>query len=302
MNNRRKLYLVAILLFIGQTIIAQENNQITIIPFELTDHNNLSIKGVFNKVDTVNLMFHTDASSITLTTETIKKITTIKWDTETEVRSWGGKSTARYSENNFLEISNLKWDSVAIWETKNSGPTTGGKFGPNLFTGKVIEIDFDKSIITIHQELPKKAKKFTKMNLFFENESMFIQGTSSINGIDYQNKFLIHTGYGGTILYDDKFAAESKIGEQIEITDVKELKDSYGNVLKTKKGKLPNFTLGNEQFKDIPVGFFEGSIGRQQISVIGGDLLKRFNIIIDSNREHIYMKPNQLRKLAYNKR
>jgi hypothetical protein len=35
-------------------------------------------------------------------------------------------------------------------------------------------------------------------------------------------------------LFDDKFVIESKIGEQIRIIDEKELKDSHGNVLKTK--------------------------------------------------------------------
>jgi len=44
--------------------------------------------------------------------------------------------------------------------------------------------------------------------------------------------------------------------------------------------------------KDIPVGFFEGSMGRQKMSVIGGEILKRFNLIIDSNRKYIYIKPN----------
>ena len=47
---------------------------------------------------------------------------------------------------------------------------------------------------------------------------MFIEGTSRVGGIDYTNHFLIHSGYGGTILYDDQFVEKSKIGEQIEIT------------------------------------------------------------------------------------
>ena len=56
---------------------------------------------------------------------------------------------------------------------------------------------------------------------------------------------MIHSGYGGSILYDDNFSAENSLGEQIKIIDEKELKDSYGNVLKTKKGILPKFTIGN---------------------------------------------------------
>ena len=52
---------------------------------------------------------------------------------------------------------------------------------------------------------------------------------------------------------------------------------------------------------DVPVGFFEGKIGQQQISIIGADVIKRFNMIIDSNREYIYLEENQLKDIAYTK-
>lgn len=41
---------------------------------------------------------------------------------------------------------------------------------------------------------------------------------------------------GGGLKYDDDFVNKSQIGKQIEITQEQELKDSYGNILKTKKG------------------------------------------------------------------
>ncbi|MGH1435756.1 MAG: hypothetical protein ACRBG0_15025 [Lewinella sp.] len=301
-NFKLGLYLPVILLAFSQLLNAQGNNGPDTIPFELTSHNNLSIKAVLNEKDTVDLMFHTAAGSVTLTSEAINTITSINWDSEEEVSSWGGDATARYSASNALAITSLKWDSIAIWETKESGPGTGGKFGPNLFDGSVIEIDFEQRVIILHDTLPEKTVAFNKVPVFYEDGFMFIQGTSAIGGTDYPNRFLIHSGYGGAILYDDKFTAESHIGAHIEILEEKELKDSYGNVLKIKKGKLPKFTIGEVTFEDIPVGFFEGTIGRQQMSVMGGDLLKRFNLIIDIKREYIYIQPNSLMKLDYSKR
>lgn len=244
-------------------------------------------------------MFHTAVSGVTLIKEVTEKLTKIKWTQGDKVKSWGGESEARYSENNSLQISKFKWDSISIWENEYSGPATDGKFGLNLFKGKIMEINFEKSILLIHETLPNKIIEYEKLPLIYENDFMFIEGTSRIGNQNYPNRFLIHTGYGGAILYDDKFVEESKIGEQIEITEEQELKDSYGNIVKTKKGNLPKFTVGEEEFKDIPVGFFEGSIGRQKMSVIGGNLLKRFNLIIDSRRENIYIKSNQLKDLPY---
>ncbi len=295
--------LMLALLLCNQFSLAQDNriNNIDTIPFTLTHHNNISIQAILNKTDTVDLMFHTAASSVTVTTKTSKKLKNIEWNSKEDVNSWGGNTSARYSERNSIRIGNIEWDTIPIWETTNSGPGTDGKFGPNAFEGYAIELNFDKRILIRHKTLPKKANDFVKVPLQYKDEFMFIEGLSKIDGINYTNKFLIHSGYGGTILFDDKFVAESKIGEHIEITDEKELKDSYGNVLKTKKGKLPQFSIADINFEYIPVGFFEGTIGRQQMSVIGGDLLKRFNIIIDSTRENIYLKTNTLSNIIYAK-
>lgn len=280
-------------------VIGQETEQIIQIPFTLTSHNNIAIKGLINDADSVILMFHTAASSLTLTTEVSKSLTSVDWTEETEVNSWGGSSNARFSESNKLNIGTLSWDSLQVWETQNSGPTTDGKFGPNLFDGYVIEIDFNQSLITLHASLPQHVSEYSKTELIFENEFIFINGTSTIDSTDYENRFLIHSGYGGTILYDDAFVAKTEIGSLIKITDEKELKDSYGNVIKTKKGSLPLFKIGNETLTDITVGFFEGSIGRQTMSIMGGDLIKRFNWIITADRKSAYLQPNENWGLAY---
>ena len=271
------------------------------IPFVLTDHNNISIEAVINQKDTLNLMFHTAANSLDLTEETTKKISSINWDTETEVNTWGGKATSRSSANNTLEIKAFKWDSLRIWENKNSGPETDGKFGPNLFGDKAIEINYDESEIVIHDSTPAHADSFESIPITTENAMMFMGCLSTINEDEYPNQFLIHSGFGGTILYDDDFVAESRIGERIEITSEQELQDSHGNILRTKKGKIPHFSIGGTNFESVPVGFFGGAIGGQKISMLGGDLLKRFNIIIDSKREFVYLKSNQLSKLPFTK-
>lgn len=302
--NPLKFGSIFLLFICGQITDAQEKELYTVdtIPFTLTDHNNISIQATINTYDTVDLMFHTAASSITLTQEASKTLKHVLWDSdEEEVNSWGGSSKARYSNGNSLKIKGMQWDLLSIRENKNSGPYTDGKFGPNLFKGYAIELNFDEHILILHKELPRVTKEYIKMPIKFEDGFMFIEGVSYMNGVEYTNQFLVHSGYGGTVLFDDKFVAESHIGEHIEIIDEKELKDSYGNVLKTKKGKLPQFSIADINFNDMPVGFFEGTIGRQQMSVLGGDLLKRCNIVIDKNRTFIYLKSNTLFNMAFAK-
>lgn len=292
--------LISYILLATLPLAAQQSTATTdTIPFKLTAHNNLSIEAILNDTDTLNFMLHTAANSMTVISDAAERLSSISWTNETDVNSWGGSTKARFSKSNSLRIGQITWDSIPIWETKNSGPMTEGKFGPNLFAGKVIDINFDHQVIIVRDKLPNNMDEYQKLPLLFQDGSMFIEGISKIGGEDYSNLFLLHSGYGGAILYDDAFVEKSKIGAQVEIVGQKTLKDSYGNTLVTKQGKLPEFKMGQTVLTDLPVGFFEGAIGRQKMSVLGGDILKRYNIILDSNRDFIYLKPNTAFGMEY---
>ncbi|WP_315815508.1 hypothetical protein [Paraflavitalea speifideaquila] len=197
------------------------------IPFRLTNYNNIAVQAILNNQDTVVLMFHTVANSMTLTEAATQKLKSLHFEGADSVKSWGGAdNTARFSKGNLLQIGNQQWKDVAIWENKNSG-------------------------------------------------------------------------YAGAVLLDDQFTNDHKISEKLTITSTKELKDSYGNVLKTRKAILPAFTIGKVKLSEVPVGFFEGAIGRQKMSIIGGDILKRFNWIIDAQRNYVYLKPSKLKNTSY---
>ncbi len=281
------------ILIVSQISFAQTNK--SLIPFKLTSANNIVIKAIINKIDTVQLMLHTAADDVTLTEEATKKLKSLSFDKKTDVvKSWGGQSAeARQSENNLVEVGDLKFDSLTITENKNSGPFTDGKFGLDLLKNKVVEINFEKKVIIVSEKLPKHIKKYKKQNIEYDFGFLFLDAVCEIEkGILLKNKYLIHSGYSGTILLDDKFTSDNHLNEKLKVIDEKELKDSYGNVLKTKKAIMPNFKIGNSILPDIPVGFFTGAIGNQKMSIIGGDILKRFNWVIDAKREFIYLKPN----------
>ena len=105
---------------------------------------------------------------------------------------------------------------------------------------------------------------------------------------------MIHTGYSGNLLLDDQFVAANRIGEKLKAIGESELKDSYGNVIKTKKVLVPHLMIGNVKLDSVQAGFFEGAVGRQKISVVGGNVLKRFNMMFDLDHSAIYLKPNSL--------
>ncbi len=271
------------------------------IPFLLTEYNNISIQAILNGSDTVHLMFHTAANAVAITAETIKRLNSIRFnDSTTTVKSWGSSSnSSRLSAINRLQIGELSWDSVEVWEDINSGQHTDGKFGINLFAGKIVEIDFDQQVIRLHTSLPKKARKYQQLRVENNDDLLFINGVCNTGDSLLTHSFLVHSGYSGAILFDDVFASTHRLGEKLTITGEKSLTDSYGHVIRTRQAILPELQLQQLLLKNIPAGFFEGLVGRQRMSVIGGDVLKRFNWIIDLETDKIYLHRNRFYAAPY---
>lgn len=268
------------------------------IPFTLTENNNISIEVVLNGHHRLALMFHTGNSDVCLTQEATKNLKDLVFDHQVDANSWGGTSSVKFCDGNSLTIGGHVWDNLTVVEDKLSGKGTDGKFGPDLFEGKFVEIDFERRVLRVQDSLPDSASTYQKFECRLDRSSIFIEGQLEMEGKSVSNEFMVHSGFSGTILFDDGFVNANDLN-QLKTISESELRDSFGNVLKTKKVLLPKLTFGNASFSDIPVGFFDGSIGRQKMSVVGGDVLKRFNVILGSDRTEVYLKPNHLFDLEF---
>ena len=264
------------------------------IPFTLTAADNIAVRATLNATDTVDLMFHTAVDSVSLTKEAIAKLSSFTANGSVSVQSWGGTADARQSTGNSLSVGEFTWRDLTITEADNSGPGTDGKFGPNLFAGKVVEINFDSRELLIHSTLPAMDGSFQQLDLVTRRGSMYVTGELTVAERHYTTEFLLHSGFAGTALLDEEFVRTHDLGADLETLSESVLKDSYGNEVKTRSVRVPALRFGATTFADVPVGIFEGKIGSARASIIGCGLLKRFNIIIDAKNRHLYLAPNKL--------
>ncbi|MEQ1903417.1 MAG: hypothetical protein ABL888_04470 [Pirellulaceae bacterium] len=273
------------------------------IPFTLSDANNISIRAMLNDQEPVQLMFHTAVDSISLTKDAVEKLKTLKVGKSIDVESWGGRAAAGVSTGNRLQIAELDWKDQTIFVDEYSGPETDGKFGPHLFANKVIEINFDTRELVIHQKLPEfvsaATSTYRRLDFSLDHGSMYVAGELTVGDQKFSNQFMLHTGFGGTALLDDEFVQTHQLGDRLKTISERELKDAFGNDLKTKKVQLGTLDFGGIQFENVPVEIFDGALGKQKISVLGGSLIKRFNLVIDSQNHHLYLQPNKLFGLPY---
>ncbi len=270
-----------------------------VIPFRLTNWNNISVPVTINNTIALNLMFHTAVDSVSLTQATTERFPEITLDQEGDLKSWGGQSKTRFGTGHFLKIAELAPQQVTIFEDLHSGHGTDGKLGPAQLSSRFLAIDFDQSEIRLLSDLPTNVSGWQKVSFETEQGMIFISGTVHGEDKSASHKFMIHSGYSGFALLDDAFAAKHPFLANLEIIDKSELTDSAGNKLETTKAKLSKFTVGESVFEDAPVSFFSGAIGQQKFSLLGGDFLKRFNYVFDFDTHNLYMTQNSLTKTTY---
>lgn len=269
-------------------------DKVTEFSFELTEWNNIVINAIINEKETVRLMLHTGNQGIALTEEATGRIDSIKFENHVESKSWGGNSESRYSEGNKLAIADLTWNDVTIFEDLHSGNSTDGKIGVTQFGKKILSIDFETKKIRISQSLPADLVGYAKLPMTIRRGAIFVSATVAAGEERASHEFMVHSGYSGAMLLDNEFVAQNEFIHDQKVLSQSELKDSFGNKIQTKQIQLPMIILDETEFPDVPAATFEGTVGSQRMSVIGADLLKRFNVLIDFQKSELYLKPNSL--------
>lgn len=261
------------------------------IPFTLNQQHNICVKASVNGSETLTLMFHSSSTGVTLTKAALEKKLTLKAGQASTVQTWGGTADTEYSEGNTMTINQLKWDSLMVFINENSGVGTDGKFGYDLFSGKILEIDYDHLRMVVHASLPKISKRYHKTKLIQKNGSTFITGALKIGKQVYRDTFMFHTGYGGAVLLDPKIGERYQMQASLPTISTSELKDSYGNVFKIETKRLPQLRVGGKKLKNIPLSFAARS-SDIPMKVFGNGLLRRFNVIFDFQKKALYLRPN----------
>ena len=251
------------------------------IPFHITKHNNIIVKTLVNKKDSLDLMFQIAMKDCSISPDRQRRADHIIFDNE------------EISENNTVEIGNVMLENVRFTDNQLTGLEADGKIGTALFKGKAFQIDYDNNRFVVYDEQPE-VNGFQPIHTIFEHDAFRI---SAHTGIDLnqqqESSFVLQSGYSGGILYSNSFAEEQELDKKLKVTGERALKNSKGQSLITKQAILPFFKLGNIVLKESSVGFFAGELKTQNVSYLGADMLRRFIWIFDADRKMAYIKPSK---------
>ena len=270
------------------------------IPFVLTSYNAIAVKAIVNGADTLTIHFDTGSWDFRLTKDAILKKTRLL---SNQPGALAGTTNPDYNNLNKvfkIQMGHLVWNNPEVGVTTLTAHEMDGRFGWNLFEGKCVQIDYDKSIIIIHSKLPKVLKGYTKSKLDFKNSFVIAKGSFKKGDKIYPGNFLMDTGADQAIILDSAWAAGRNFAADLKLIKTTVLKNPRGVKFEIKVVLAPLLKVNNIALTNIPTSILAGkNPAGFEINNFGNDLLKRFNMILDFKNDCLYLQPNKLMGVKY---
>lgn len=256
----------------------------------INEQNTVYVKAIFNEQDSLNLNFDTGTTELVLTNDILKN----KLNSETKL----------YNTIYNLKIGNNVY-KTRVYDAELSGHGTDGRFGWDLFKGKVVEINYDENIFVVHSQIPDYVlsdNHYTKLYINYFSSIFSVESTISQNGEQITDCFLFDTGYQRTAMLDNDLLKQGNFPvEKMEEIKKVMMKGAQGNEVPVITSNLEMLKIGCYELKDVPVQQITTNkpMRGHDIHILGNEILKRFNIFLDFQNNVVYLKPNKLYNVEY---
>jgi hypothetical protein len=147
-----------------------------------------------------------------------------------------------------------------------------------LFLDKVIELDYDRMLIVVHETLPPLPSGWIQQDLILDGVVPYTRGALEVDGTTRRGWFMVDTGAYTSILHSEHLAPSSKI--------VRELRGMLGF-----RALGPSIVFGGQTYvSNYSVRPYDGDAAA--LGLLGNDVLKRFNLILDNRAGAVYLRAN----------
>tara|TARA_R110001583_G_scaffold173538_2_gene327594 strand:+ start:528 stop:1508 length:981 start_codon:yes stop_codon:yes gene_type:complete len=270
------------------------------ILFRFGNDYGIHLKAKINKSDTLDFLFDTGANAIVITSNLIGEKVNLKLDGKIENNGSDGTQIIETSSSNKLEINNLNWDDIKLLSIDYEEPDFDGVLGWIAFENKIIEIDYDKSRLIIHKSKATIPKGYSKIKTKMIDGVPYIKGTIRTENKISSGWFEYDSGYNGSFILSQKFASENDLNRIMKKIGTSVSSGSSGIESKSNDYILPELQFGKYKLLNVPLSISETDPeGIENNDILGNNLLKRFNAIIDLQDFEIYLKPNSLLNSEY---
>ncbi len=273
------------------------NTDIISIPFEINKNKQIIVRGSVNKSPEIEFVFDLGARITYLIGADLAERNNLILDGKMEDESVSGLATESTSSKNTLEFSNIQIENTPVCYIDEKGflDDGGGLIGFNIFQGKVLEIDFDNQLLLVHNSVSDKANEYSAVEFKQTTGGMYIPVALNNGKKETFGLYFFDTGANFGLSIDSRFASKENLYDTMEKIGTMSIASSEEKVLQVDNLLAPKISIAGFQFEDVPVLLGKDSFAESAIEdgVIGIELQKRFNYIIDYPNSIMYLKPNK---------
>lgn len=146
----------------------------------------------------------------------------------------------------------------------------------------------------IFDNLPLLSKGYNKYKL------KYINGLPYIEIVVYKGKkkvkiyAMLDTGYNGTLKVYYNTVIENKLSNEYLVIGESTSYGTDGNIAKSDLVLVPKLDIGGFEIYNMPADLIKTKVDSPNPALLGGNLLKRFHIVLDFKEKLMYIKPNSL--------
>jgi len=250
--------------------------------------------------DTLNFIMDTGSGGISLDSITCLRLNITPVLTDRLIMGIGGVRQLRYVNNQSLVLGDMRVDSlnfhVSDYDLLSSvyGDRIDGIIGYSFFTRYIVKIDYDSSQMYVYS---KGNFKYPKGGFMLRPSvvTLPVQGALLRDAREVNTRFYFDTGAGLCLLLNSDFIRDSSILNQ----DKKPLPtqaQGMGGKANMEVTTMKEFKIGPYRFRNIPTHIFNDEYNVTSYpylaGLIGNDVLRRFNIILNYDKKIFYLSPN----------
>lgn len=250
--------------------------------------------------DSLNFILDTGSGGISLDSMTCERLKIKSVPSDRTIRGIAGIRTVRFIYNQKLHLPNLQVDSLNFHVndydilTSAYGEQIDGIIGFSFLSRYIVKIDYDSSKIKVYS---KGSMKYPRGGFLLRPilSTLPIQIAKVADERDITSRFYFDTGAGLCLLLSSDFTDDSSLLSKKRKPVITQ-GEGLGGKMEMKLTTIRDFKLGPYRFKKVPTYIFDDAYNVTAYPYLGGlignDILRRFNVILNYERRDIYLQPN----------
>ncbi|MBX9891124.1 MAG: aspartyl protease family protein [Chitinophagaceae bacterium] len=253
-----------------------------------------------NHTDSLNFILDTGSGGISLDSTTAEKMGVTTEMSDRTIRGIAGLKKVAFAYNHTLRLPGLVVEKLDFhindYELLTSvyGIQIDGIIGYSFFRRYIVRIDFDKEELEVFSpgtfRYPRGGYLLKPGFSTLPLPYLEVEDNRSVNA-----RFIFDTGAAMCFLMSNDFAEDSALMRKSRKRYLTQV-EGLGGKKRMDYTIVKSLKIGPYKFRKVPAHIFEDDFNvtsyPQLGGLIGNDLLRRFNMIINYPEQSIHLKPN----------